>query len=129
VLLADLGPGDGKVDFLAGLQRGEAVLEVLGSLDHGSVLLDIDEDRSKAPTFGDEKDILARTKPIQLAAKLASQVVCGNHTGNCHVKPIVDPTINRRVEWNELSRKDAPSSHRGLVRVTETTAHHGSEFT
>jgi hypothetical protein len=110
VLLADLRPGDGKVDFLAGLQRGEAVLKVLGSLDHGSVLLDIDENRSKAPTLGDEKDLLTRTKLIQLAAKLASQVVCGNHTRNCHVKPIVDPAINRRVELKELSRKaDAPS--------------------
>jgi hypothetical protein len=105
VLLADLRPGDGKVDFLSGLQRGEAVLEVLGSLDHGSVLLDIDEDRSKAPTLGDEKDLLTRTKLIQRTAKLASQVVCGNHTGNCHVKPIVNLAINRRVERRESSRK------------------------
>src|SRR5229473_1957669 len=96
VLLADLRPGDRKFDFLAGLQRGEAVLEVLGSLDHGSVLFDIDEDCSQPPTLGHEENLLARTKVIELMAKLASQVICGNHTGNCHIKPIVDPTINRR---------------------------------
>jgi len=27
-------------------------------------------------------------------AKLASQIICGNHTGNCHSKPIVGPTVN-----------------------------------
>jgi hypothetical protein len=98
VLLADLRPGYGEVDFLAGLQSGEAVLEVLGSLDHVSILLDIDEDRSKPPTLGDEKDFFTRTKLIQLTAKLASQVICGNHTGNSHIKPIVDLTVNRRIE-------------------------------
>jgi len=97
MLLADLRPGDGQVGFLAGLQRGEAVLEVLDSLDHGSVLLDIDEDGSQPPALGHEKNILARTKLIELMAKLASQVICGDHTGNCHIKPIVDPRVNSRV--------------------------------
>ena len=97
MLFADLGPGDGEGRFLAGLECGEAVLEVLGSLDHGSVQLYIDEDCSQPPTLGHEKNLLARTKLIELVAKLFSQVICGNHTWNCHIKPIVDPTVNRRV--------------------------------
>ena len=97
MLLADLRPGDGQVDFLSGLQRGEAVLEILGSLDHGSVLLDINENGSQPPTLGYEEDLLARTKLIELTAKLASQVIRRNHTGNCHIKPIVNPNVNPRV--------------------------------
>src|SRR6266699_2790182 len=118
VLLADLRPGDGKFDFLAGLQRGEAVLEVFGSLDHCSVLLDIDEDRSKPPTLRDEEDFLTRTKLVQLPAKLASQVVCGNNTGNRHLKPIVDPMINRRVQPNIIPKTSRLPVHSGSVRVT-----------
>ena len=83
----------GQVGFLAGLERGAAVLEVLGSLDHGSILLDIDQDCSQPPTLGHEKNLFARTKLIEVMTKPASQVVCGNYTGNCHVKATVEPTV------------------------------------
>jgi hypothetical protein len=58
-------------------------------------------------------------------AKLASQVICGNHTGNCHSKPIVDPTVNGRVVRgkNGITRKaDWPSIHRRLVRLVRPTS-------
>ena len=90
-------PKLGVVSFGSRLGRGEAVLEVLDSLDHSSVLLDIYEDCGEPPSLGHEKDLLARTKLIELMAKLAPQVISGNHTGNCHINPIVDPQVNGRV--------------------------------
>ena len=89
--LADLAPLHSGVALIAGLQRREAVLEVVEPLDELGVALRVEDDGGETPSLRDVERVLRFAKRVQLSSQAPAQVFCSDNSG--HAAPSVRLTV------------------------------------
>src|SRR5712692_1489750 len=77
--IAYLGPTQACLDFVAGLERGQAVLEEVKAIKHLRISLDVDQDSSQPASFRNVEDVVRRLQRIEFLAESRAEVLGGHN--------------------------------------------------
>ena len=75
-LLPNVRPRHRQIGFVASLERGQAVLQVLDAVEQLGVAIRVDEHAGEAAALGDVEHVIAVSERVELAPKTRSEIFC-----------------------------------------------------